>query len=165
MKKFRKIFLTKVVSNLNITQYEVPSVNFEQFEDPVVQVIEQCKNHPSILFINAKFKGKQFSFQPFSKSETKKGILNLDNSKACQESDMPTKVIKVNSDIFADILYEVYNRSLEVGTFPSSMKLANVTPVYKKGSQSDKGNYRPVSILPNLSRVFERCVYKQISKY
>ena len=45
------------------------------------------------------------------------------------------------------------------------MKLANVTPVHKKGSQSEKGNYRPVSILPNLSKVFERCIYKQIYEY
>ena len=129
-------------------------MNFEQIEDPVLRVIEQYKNHPSILAINANFKGKQFSFQLFSKSEIKKEILNLDNSKECQESDIPTKVIKPNSDIFADILYEVFNMSLEVSTFPSSMKLANVTPVCKRGSWSEKGNYRPVSILPNLSKVF-----------
>ena len=53
-----------------------------------------------------------------------------------------------------DVSHERVNRSLDVGTFPSSMKLANVTPVYKKGSLSDKGNYRPASILPNLSKVF-----------
>ena len=140
-------------------------MNFEQIEDLVLQVIEQYNNHPSILAINADFKGKQFSFQPFSKSEIKKEILNLDNTKACQESHIPTKVIKPNSDMFADILYEVFNRSLEVGTFPSSMKLANITLVYKKGSRSDKGNYQPVSILPILSKVFERCVYRQMSKF
>ena len=56
-------------------------------------------------------------------------------------------------------------RSLEVGEFPSGMKLANVTPVHKKGSRYDKGNYRPVSILPNLSKVFERCLHKQISHF
>ena len=139
-------------------------MNFEQIEDPVLRVIERYKNHPSILAINAKFMGKQFSFQPFPKSEIKKEILNLDNSTACQESDILTKVVKANSDIFADILYEVFNRSLEVGTFPSSMKLADVMPVYKKVSRSDKGNYQPVSILPNLSKVFGRCVYRQMSK-
>ena len=78
-------------------------MNFEQIEDPVLRVIEQYKNHPSILAINVKFKGKQFSFQPFSKTEIKKKILNLYNCKACQESDVPTKVIKANSGIFADI--------------------------------------------------------------
>ena len=140
-------------------------MNFEQIEDPVLRVIEQYKNHPSILAINANFKGKQFSFQLFSKSEIKKEILNLDNSKECQESDIPTKVIKPNSDIFADILYEVFNMSLEVSTFPSSMKLANVTPVCKRGSRSKKSDYRPVIILPNLSKVFERCAYRKMSKF
>ena len=96
--------------------------------------------------INAKFKGKQFSFQPFSKTEIKMEILILDNSKACQESDIPAKVIKANSDVFADILYEIFDRSLEIGTLPSSMKLANVTTVYKNGSRSDKRNYQPVGI-------------------
>ena len=45
------------------------------------------------------------------------------------------------------------------------MKLANVTPVHKKGSRYDKCNCRPVSILPNLSKVFERWLHKQISHF
>ena len=45
------------------------------------------------------------------------------------------------------------------------MKLANVTPVHKKGNRSEKDNYRPVSILPNLSKVFERCISKQIAQF
>ena len=45
------------------------------------------------------------------------------------------------------------------------MKLANVTPVYKKGNRSEKGSYRPVSILLNISKVFERCIYKQMSQF
>ena len=77
---------------------------------------------------------------------------------------MRLQQVKANSDIFADILYDVFNRSLEVDTFPSSMKLANLTSVYEKGSRSDKDNYRPVNILQNLWKSFERCVYKQMSK-
>ena len=45
------------------------------------------------------------------------------------------------------------------------MKLANVTPVYKKDNRSEKGNYRPASILPNISKAFERCMYKQMSQF
>ena len=71
----------------------------------------------------------------------------------------------MNTGIFAEVLYNVFNRSLEVGEFPSGMKLANVTPAHKKGSRYDKGNYHPVSILPNLSRVFERYLHKQISDF
>ena len=45
------------------------------------------------------------------------------------------------------------------------MKLANVTPVHKKGNRSEQGNYRPVIILPNLPKVFERCIYDQIAQF
>ena len=45
------------------------------------------------------------------------------------------------------------------------MKLANVKTVYKTGNRSEKGNYRSVNILRNISKVFERCAYKQMSQY
>ena len=80
-------------------------------------------------------------------------LLNLDSSKACQDSDIPTKVIKSDSDIFTDALYSEFNRSLETSVFPPSMKFGNATLLHKKGNRSEKDNYRPVSILPNLSKV------------
>ena len=45
------------------------------------------------------------------------------------------------------------------------MKLANIIPVFKKDDRTDKYNCRPISILPNLSKVFERCIYNQLSAY
>ena len=89
-----------------------------------------------------------------SKKDIEKEILNLNVAKASQVLDIPTKIIKKNSDIFSDILLKEFNKSLEIRKFPSSLKIANVSPVYKKGNRSDKGNYRPVSILPNLSKIF-----------
>ena len=59
---------------------------------------------------------------------------------------MPTKTMKKNSDIFSDILFNEFNKSLDICKFPSCLKVTNVTPVYKKGNISDKDNYRPVSI-------------------
>ena len=92
-------------------------------------------------------------------------VLTLHSSKAFQDSDIPTKVVKSNLDIFTDALYYGFNRSLETKIFPPSIKLANVTPVHKKGHRSEKDNYQPVSILPNLSKVFERCIYNQIAQF
>ena len=54
---------------------------------------------------------------------------------------------------------------LDEGTFPDSLKTANITPVFKKDSRTDKTNYRPVSVLPNLSKIYERLIYNQISNY
>ena len=101
---------------------------------------------------------RRLSFQEVTKSEINREILNLDSSKASQESDLPTKIIKANSDIFTEVIHKELSRGLEVGNFPCAMKLTNVTPAYKKGNRSEKGNYRPVNILVNISKVFERCV-------
>ena len=158
-------FFTSAVSNLNIPPFVDPSVEIDHIEDPILRIIEQYKNHPNVVAINEKNLNKQFSFEYIPKSDIKKEILNLDVSKASQDSDIPTKIIKVNADIFAEVSYNVFNRSLEVGEFPSGMKLANVTPVHKKGSRYDKGNNGPDSILPNLSKVFERCLHKHISNF
>ena len=60
------------------------------------------------------------------------------HTKAAQDSDIPTKVIKDNIDIFTPNLLEEFNKSLTLGMFPSSMKLANITPVFKKDDGTDK---------------------------
>ena len=62
-------------------------------------------------------------------------------------------------------MHKELNRGLELGNFPCTIKLASVTPVYKKDNRPVKGNYRPVSILPSISKVFERCVYKQMFQF
>ena len=49
--------------------------------------------------------------------------------------------------------------------FPPDLKLANVTPVYKNKSKNSKGNYRPVSILSNISKIYERCLYDPIQVF
>ena len=87
------------------------------------------------------------------------------HTKAAQDSDIPTKVIKDNIDIFTPNLLEEFNKSLTLGMFPSSMKLANITPVFKKNDSTDKSNYEPISILPSLSKIFEKYIYNQLSLF
>ena len=62
-------------------------------------------------------------------------------------------------------LTKCINKSIETGYFPDSLKLANVAPVFKKEDPLDKSNYRPLSILPLLSKVYEKVIYNQLSDY
>ena len=57
------------------------------------------------------------------------------------------------------------NNIIDVSIFPTSIKIANITPIFKKGSKNSKKNYRPVSILPNISTIYERSLFKQMSNY
>ena len=67
--------------------------------------------------------------------------------------------------MFADFLHPAFNECAETGKFPSCLKQADITPVFKKGLRSSKDNYRPVSILPNVSKIFEKSLFKQMSDF
>ena len=74
-------------------------------------------------------------------------------------------IIKQNPDIFSNFICESINDSVKSSIFPSYLKHADVTPLHKRCNKSLKESYRPVSILPTLSKVFERSMFKQMSKF
>ena len=107
-----------------------------------------------------------FLFSQATRDEVLKEILSLDTTKTCQDTDIPTKILKENADIFSDFLFAYYNASVvNSSKFPSTLTLADIIPVFKKGDKEYKNNYRPVSILPNMSKIFERIIFRQISNY
>ena len=87
-----------------------------------------------------------------------------DSSKAIRESNIPVKLIKGDSDPFAEIICKYFNEYLEKSKCLDCLKLASITPVFKKGARTSENNYRPVSILPILSKLFERLIGKQFSE-
>ena len=95
----------------------------------------------------------------------KKEILNLKIKKASQSSDILTKIIKENVDAFAEFVWKSIHSSIKSSTFSACLKLEDVIPLHKKGKKYKKENYRPVSILPTLSKCFEKCVLSQMSAY
>ena len=82
-----------------------------------------------------------------------------------QESDIPVKIIKVNKNFFAEAICFHFNKSFENGKFPNCQKLANITSVFKKGPRTSRNNYRPVSILPVFSKIFESLLRRQLLEF
>ena len=78
---------------------------------------------------------------------------------------MPIRVVKEKAEYFAKIIYSQFNESINSSKFSLSFKLANMTPVFKNESRNHKNNYRPVHILPLISKVFEKIMNKQLSIY
>ena len=79
---------------------------------------------------NKKKNDQSFSFGPVTCDDVLKKVNTLDTSKAFQKSDVPTKILKQNSDYFADYFYGSINQRISKSIFPSDLKLAHVTPVY-----------------------------------
>ena len=135
----------------------------------VEMAITKYKNHPSIKAITGrmeKLRKPTFNFKFTSHEERKKEVNNLKTKKPSQKSDIPLKITKEeNVDIISYFLYHNFNNSLSCATFPTAMKDADVIPIHKKDDKTDKENYRPISILPNFSRVYERLINNQIYPY
>ena len=159
-------FFTNAVKNLDIPLPVGTSLTYEKQDNPVSKAIKRYENHPSIASTKKRnIPQDSFSLNSVSLNEIQKQINSLNPNKASQKTDIPTRIIKNNSDILSQFMYDNINFCLRTAHFPQSLKNAHVTPVFKRESRLDKKNYRPVSILPNISKIYERCIYNQISLY
>ena len=105
----------------------------------------------------------EFQFTPITPREVMNTINTLDASKACGSDDLPIKLIKITASYIAEPLSKIFNKSFREVKFPTKWKLANVKPVYKgKGSPSAAASYRPISLLPCLSKIFEKLLFARI---
>ena len=100
------------------------------------------------------------NFEPCSSDEVPVEIGNI--LKTGGIHDISGKFLKLCRLPVSVILSNLYNRCLSEGKYPTALKLANVTPVFKKGSRTEISNHRPISVLPNLSKIFESIIYKRI---
>ena len=159
-------FFGNIVKNLEINQYSNFDPVINHAKDPTLRAILKFKDHPSILAIQNNCKnGRKFAFEEIDLASIEKEIHNLKMNEASQSSDIPTKIIKENVNILAEFLWKSINISIKSSTFPSCLKLADATPLHKKGKKDKNDNYRPVSILPTLSKCFEKCMFSQMSAY
>ena len=164
--KVLNTFFSNIVQNLEIQQYNVDDPICENINDPLLKAIVRYRNHPIIVAIKKFCNSKShFSFKNVQKEEILKELNNLNINKATQNTDIPTKIIKENSDIFGDFIFSNFNCCINTSSYPSLLKRADITPVHKKDSKSEKNNHRPVSILSNISKVYERIMFKQMSEF
>ena len=85
-----------------------------------------------------------------------KEIKNLNVKNATTHKNIPPKVLKTSAMITAETLEQLFNQALRTGEFPSNLKNADVTHVFKKNNPLSNENYRPVSVLPIILKVFEK---------
>ena len=101
-----------------------------------------------------------FEFRLFKPAEFWDEKNRLDNTKKTS-ADLPTHIFKLTSDLSFSAVTKLANEMVQRCVFPEKLKFADVSPVFKNGDVTKKNNYRQISVLPSLSKVFERLLSKQ----
>ena len=156
-------FFANGVNSLNIN---IPSHNITagpaSSDDPIDGIILKYSNHPSIKNITSNVENCNFSFNPINLNDMEAGLKALNTQKASNSSSNPPKLLKENSDICAVPLTSIINAGIMNGKFEDSLKKAELLPLHKQEDATDKKNYRNISLLPIVSKMFEKFIQKQI---
>ena len=106
-----------------------------------------------------------FSFQEIHIDKVRQFLKHINVAKSTGLDNLPGKLLQIAADILAPSLTKLFNKSLSTGIYPSDWKLARVVPIFKNGDKSDLNNYRPISIISSVAKVFEKIVYDQFYEY
>ena len=160
-------YFDKAINNLEINENKLLLSDVSCLTDPIDITVQKFRNHPSILSIQQSVEiVHTFDFSEVSLDEIATEVNKLNNKKLGTFNNIPAKHLKESSEICKEYLLKIWNDEiLENQSFPDELKLADITPIFKKEDATLPKNYRPVSVLPSVSKVFERIMQKQLLQY
>ena len=139
----------------SLDMYEFPDVRVCEGRDDIDNIVYKFRNHSNIIKIKERYKVKEnVSFRPATTEEIKTIIRDLPTDKAAG-GEIPVNVLKKSNFSFDELTICV-NYALINGKFPITLKMQML---HKKDDLTDKTNFRPISVLPLLSKMFERVIY------
>ena len=140
--------------------------NEQHFCNSIEDIVKKYSQHPSILKIKQHVTiTDKFFFRGSRNEEFQEQIKSLNPKKATVENDIPTKMLITTNEITSGFITKIYNDSKDDQILPDSLKNADVIPIHKKEEKTNKENYRPVSLLSTISKLFESDMYNQIISY
>ena len=122
--------------------------------------MERFHCHKSIFKIQKPFHAPdKFYFHGVTEHKVRKEILRLDGTKATPVGNIPARMLKSTIDTHVSVLTKIINLCLRNICFPDHFKAAEVSPTFMTNDDLGRENYRPVSFLPHMSKVFARAMY------
>ena len=112
-----------------------------------------------------KYLESKFKFNVVSEETVLKHLQDLDENKAAGLDNLSGKFLKDGATVLAKPISQICNLSIKYSIFPSDCKIAKLKPLFKKGSKTDPKNYRPISLLPLVSKKIEKVIHDQTQRF
>ena len=117
-------------------------------------------------FVNNKIsQNTQFAIPPVKMNELLQDLLNLDKNKSTGTDNIGPKILKVSAPFIVSPLTSIFNRIIDCGIYPNILTNAKVSPIFKLGEKCLPTNYRPISVLPAISKVIEKHISRHMHQY
>ena len=121
-----------MLSHLGIPQVNDYLIDHKYILDPIEAIIRNHSIHPSVLNINIAIRKSTFNFKLCSLEDIQNQILNLKPNVSCPKGSLSSNLFKDNMDICSEFLLTIINFGITNATFDEGMKLADITPIFKK---------------------------------
>ena len=163
-KSFKLYEQGKIVNNDNC--HQISNAFAEYFTNIGKNLSKEIQNTNIDIhdYLKGDFQNSCF-FDPTTPDEINKIVSSLKNKNSCGFDDINIKAIKLSMPYLSNILSNLVNLSLQSGIVPDDLKVAKVVPLFKSGDKDVITNYRPVSILPCISKIYEKVVYHRLISY
>ena len=147
---------------------EAFNVNFSTIADKLRKLLPDVPFDTSKLsnFVTSrKDESAAFSIPPIPGADVVGYLLKIDSNKSTGVDGISSRMLKLAASIIAPSITKLINLSFSLNVFPSRWKTAKVTPIFKSGDPTDVTNYRPISVLPSLSKIAERHVHNAVYSF
>ena len=108
---------------------------------------------------------KSFSLQASQLDTVYQPLSGIDGRKSERLDNIPNKLLKIAATVIAPSLTGIFPASIRTGIFPYEWKASRVTPIFKSGTKSDPGNYRSISVIPCVAKIFKKIIFDQLYGY
>lgn len=108
---------------------------------------------------------EKFEFKIINREETLTHLSQMKPSHSCGHDSISNNLLKIIKTEISDCLTLIINQSITTGIYPDQLKIAKVVPIHKKNDKLDIKNYRPISVLPTISKLFEIIMHSQLMTY
>ena len=167
-KKEKKKICKLIIDKKQITDTKQICTEFNNFFTNIGPKLAKAIPSPSSITIDMFLKrqiSSSFKFELTNTEQNKKVLMNLRSKPSAGYDGISVILLKFLSPALLPSLTLMINQSLVTGIFPAKLKLAKVIPLFKKEDETKVDNYRPVSLLPSISKLFEKVTFNQLYEY
>ena len=142
-------------------------IGFRDSHSSGSEAIFAHQNHPSVIKIRDSYDDTHgsFDFRPVNHCEISRKLKMLNTRKSTGYNNIPANLLRMAHVELASPISKLINNTMQMNVFPKTMKCAELSPIYKKDDNLLKNNFRPVSVLTGISKLYESVVNDQLLEF